>query len=165
MVQCRMTASDPFRTVSGYSDQACFASTLLGEIVSLLRASIIAVAFLVLAVPALAAPQIWEYAFLTRTDEPVAGYGAAVFNEDKGFRVGPVRTAEGHTFVVAFQYEETEANGLFAPEGKLDEQVQLAGTLSRTYSRELDGCLVQVRLSDGTTEILLERVDDSCSED
>lgn len=130
----------------------------------LLRVSLCAWALMVLADPAWAAPQIWKYAFLSRTDEPVAGYGAAIFNEDRGFRVGPVRTKEGHTFVIAFRYEDVEPSGLFAPEGRPDKQVQLAGTLSRKYSKDLDGCLVQIRLSAGTTEILLERVDDSCSE-
>ena len=131
----------------------------------LIRAATITVALLLLADTAWAAPQIWKYAFLSRTDEPVAGYGAAIFNEDKGNLVGPVRTQEGHTFVVAFQYENAEPKGLFAPEGKMDQQVKLEGSVSRKYSKKLDGCLVQIRLSDGTTEVLLERVDSSCSED
>ena len=130
-----------------------------------LRIALITVSLLVLTDLAFAAPQIWKYAFLSRTDEPIAGYGAAIFNEDKGFRIGPVRSKEDHTFIVAFQYENAEPKGLFAPEGKMDQQVKLASTVSRTYSSELDGCLVQIRLSDGITQVLLERVDDSCSEE
>lgn len=124
--------------------------------------SILPIAILLYASTALAAPQIWKYSFLSRTDEPIAGYGAAVFKEDKGFRIGPLRSKEGDTFVVAFTFADGDARGFFAAEGELDSQAEIRGSVSRRYDKSQDGCLVRVQLSGTVTHVLLERVDDSC---
>jgi hypothetical protein len=100
--------------------------------------------------------EIWSYAFTTRTDEPIAGHGAAIFNPKSGGLVGPMLSQEKLTYEFIFQVSGHTAQGTFTSTKGPKTSIALRGDV--THVNQDDGCLVQIIFREGVHNVVLERV-------
>jgi hypothetical protein len=106
--------------------------------------------------------EIWEYAFVARTVEPVAGHGASIFKPSEHGMEGPMWSQESLPYRLEFSVSGNEAHAQLTSTKGRNIAVTLEGTVTRKSNAE--GCLTRVVLNGETEFILLERLTSSMCE-
>ena len=106
--------------------------------------------------------EIWAYAFVARTVEPIAGHGAAIFNPSEHGMVGPMWSQERLPYRLDFSISGNEAHAQLTSTKGRNTVVALEGTVIREPDAE--GCLIKVVLKGEAEFILLERLSPSACE-
>jgi hypothetical protein len=98
---------------------------------------------------------IWSYAFVSRTTEPVAGHGAAIFMQSGSEITGPLQSQERLPYKLSFSLSANRATGTLTSEKGRNTTHSLTGTVTRTNTTA--GCLTSALLQNGFHFVLIER--------